>query len=138
MANGKNSRNRAGSGIALVAAAAAAAGAYFLYGKNGPRNRQKVRGWAVRVRGEVLERMEKMKEMNEGAYQGIIQSVARRYETLKNVDPAELGQLVSELKSYWQNISAQIKKGRERSPSSQKPTVRRRPSRVSKNKNEAN
>lgn len=111
--------------MVLAAAAIAAAGAYFLYGKNGAQNRRKVRAWALKVRGEVLEQMERMKDMNEDIYRGIIGAVTRRYGALKNVDPAELGDLARELASYWRSISAQMKEGARKSSSPQRKAGRR-------------
>jgi hypothetical protein len=108
MAERNQRQSGAGVGIMLAAAAAAAAGAYFLYGKDGPKNRAKVRGWALKLRGEVLERMEQMKEMNEDVYLRIIDTVKNRYERLKDVDSEELAATIRDLRSHWKHIKAQM------------------------------
>ncbi len=89
---------------------AALAGAYFLYGtKAGTKRREQVRGWMLRAKGEVLEKLEKLKEVNEEAYNRVIDSVTERYERVKDVDPGEVAALAKDLKMHWQNISRQLR-----------------------------
>ena len=45
-------------GVAAGVAAIAAAG-YFLFGPNGKNNRKVIKGWTVKMKGEVLEKIEK-------------------------------------------------------------------------------
>ena len=92
-------------GIGAGLAAAAAAGAYFLYGKRGAQNRKKVRGWMLRAKGEILERLEQVKDLNREKYEEIVDTVIRRYRGVKGLDGREISRLVTELKSYWGNIS---------------------------------
>jgi hypothetical protein len=94
---------KVGAGIAI--AAAAIAGAYFLYGKDGAKHRKMVKGWALKFKGEVLERIENLPELSHGAYLQVIQEVAKRYKPLQNVDPKELAATVQELEGHWKNIS---------------------------------
>jgi uncharacterized protein HemX len=101
----------AGFGLALAAAAAAAAaGAYFVYGKDGAKNRKKISSWALKAKGEVLERLEKMKEVDQQAYAKVVDAVTARYAAVKGVDKAELAQMVRELKGHWDSIAKQIAK----------------------------
>jgi hypothetical protein len=90
-------------GIA-AAAAAAAAGAYFLYGKDGAKNRRKVKGWMLKARGEVLERMEALDQISQDKYHQIVDSVIRGYKSAKDASPAELAAAAAELKSHWGSI----------------------------------
>lgn len=97
-------------GVGLGLAAAAAAGAYFLYGsKEGSKRRAKIKGWALKAKGEVLEKMEQAKELNERVYHDLVDGVMERYEKVKSIDPAELVALGQDLKSHWRNISRQLK-----------------------------
>jgi len=96
-----------GAGMALVAAAAA--GAYFLYGtKEGARKRKQIKGWTLRVKGEVLEKMEKLKDVNEKVYRETVDTVAEKYRKIKNIDSEELDAVVKELKNHWKNIHQHI------------------------------
>ena len=97
-----------------TALAAAALGAYFLYGTvEGKKQRRKIRGWALKAKGEVLEKLENLKEVNEDAYQQIVNSVTARYKNLKNVNPAELASLAKELKGHWQNIQREFQSSKK-------------------------
>ena len=104
-AGGLSRKQAIGIGAGLAAAAVAAAGAYFLYGKRGAQNRKKVRGWMLKAKGEILERLEQVKDLNREKYEEIVDTVIRRYRGVKGLDGREISRLVTELKSYWGNIS---------------------------------
>src|SRR5580765_2438714 len=91
-----------GAGIGL--AALAAAGTYFLYGKKGSTSREKIEGWALQLKGEVLEAMEKVKDINQGAYNELVDQTARRYGKTKKVGAAELARVSLDLKNAWAHI----------------------------------
>jgi len=97
------------AGMGLAALAATAAGAYFLSGKKGAKNRKRVKGWMLKAKGEVLQEMEHMKNMSEGTYHDTIDAMSERYKILKNVDEKELNHLVNELKSHWKHIKKDLK-----------------------------
>lgn len=97
-------------GSGLVLAAAIIAGAYFLYGKNGAKNRKKVRGWMLKMKGEILEQMERLPEVSEALYTRVIEEVANRYKALNHVDSKELADIVKELKGHWASIKKQLTK----------------------------
>jgi gas vesicle protein len=96
-----------GAGIGL--AALAAAGAYFLYGKRGAKNRERIAGWALQMKGEVLEKMEKLKHINQQAYNELVDETAARYGRVKRVSASELEHMTDELKSAWTHIGKQLK-----------------------------
>ena len=101
--------NKVGIGIGVAAVvAAAAAGAYFLYGKNGAKNRKQLKSWAVKMKGEVMEGIEKMKEVNQAAYEAVVDQVSKRYAKIKNVSPKELAELAREMKGHWRSISREF------------------------------
>jgi hypothetical protein len=108
MAKTKNKMNRSqkiGLGVGIAAAtAAAAAGAYFLYGKNGAKNRRKVKSWMLKARAEVLQKMEALESVSEEKYREIVDSVVRGYKQAKKASPAELTALAAELKGHWSEI----------------------------------
>ena len=108
-------------GIGLAAASVAAvAGGYLLYGvKDAAKNRKKVRGWALKAKGEILEKIENMQEVTEDKYQNVVDAVNKKYSSLKNVDPMELTALISDAKKHWKTIHGAIagsKKSTKRSP----------------------
>ena len=99
-----------------AAAAAAAAGAYFLYGKDGAKNRKAVKGWMLKARGEVMDKMEDLENVSEAKYRDIVDTVIRGYKSAKNASPAELAAAAAELKGHWNSIkkSLQVSKPKAR------------------------
>jgi uncharacterized protein YfkK (UPF0435 family) len=105
-----NNGKKVGLGVGIAAAAAAAAaGAYYLYGPSGSKNRKKIKGWMLKARGEVIERMEKLKDVSKEEYQEIVDSVVQGYKKAQNASPAELAALATELKGHWNSISKGVK-----------------------------
>jgi hypothetical protein len=101
----KESNKHIGAIVGIGALAALSAGAYFLYGtKEGAKRRVKIKGWMLKAKGEVLEKMEALKEVNEEAYNNVVSTVMKKYAGLKNVDQSEVESLVSDLKKHWKNI----------------------------------
>ncbi len=95
--------------MGLGALAALSAGAYFLYGtKEGAKKRVKIKGWMLKAKGEVLEKMEALKEVNEETYNKVLSTVMKKYEGLKNIDQAEVALLMTDLKKHWVNIKKHI------------------------------
>jgi len=95
--------------LGLGALAALSAGAYFLYGtKEGAKKRVKIKGWMLKAKGEVLEKMEALKDVNEEAYNKVVSTVMSKYQGLKNVDQGEVASLVEDFKKHWKNIKKHI------------------------------
>lgn len=88
-----------GAGVAALSAAA-----YVLFGPNGKKNRKIIRGWSVKMKGEIIEKFENAKEITEPVYHQIIDSVQEKYSKLKNVDQEELVAVVNEIKKHWKSI----------------------------------
>jgi len=103
----KKSDKMIGAGIALAAIAAAAT--YFLTGKRGKENREKIAAWTLKMKGEVLEKMKKLKELNKENYHALVDEVAVRYERAERVSASEMKHLKEELKGAWTHISKQLK-----------------------------
>jgi len=92
-------------GIGLAAATvAAAAGTYFIYEKSGPKTRKKMKGWTLKAKGEVLERLEDLKEVNEKVYYEVIDEVSKQYKKAKKIDAKDVDKLTAELKKHWKSI----------------------------------
>jgi hypothetical protein len=95
-----------GLGLALVAASAAAG--YFLYGKDGAKKRTKIKGWMLKAKGEVLEKIEKLKDVSEDEYNRVINTVAEKYGKVKDIDAAEVEALAKDLRKHWKSIKGHI------------------------------
>lgn len=111
--NNKSNQSAHGVGITLgiAALAAAAAGAYFLYGSaKGPARRKALKSWMVKMKGEVMEEVEKMKEMSEEVYHAAVDKISEKYSEIKNIDQAELQAVVKRLKGHWKDIKKEAEK----------------------------
>lgn len=95
-------------GVGVGLAALAAAGAYFLYGKNGAKNRKQVKSWALKIKGEVLEKLESLKEVNEEKYHTIVDQATDRYHRLKKVSGPEIKKINRDLKGAWGKIQKEL------------------------------
>lgn len=91
-------------GLAL-AGLAAIAGGVFLYGTDaGKKKRKEIKGWTLKAKGEVIEKLEQLKDVNEENYHKVVDAVAAKYQTVKSVAPEELAEVVSDLKKSWKHI----------------------------------
>jgi hypothetical protein len=102
----KKNQQNGHPGIGLAIAAAAAAGTFFLYGsKDAKKNRKIVKGWALKAKGEVLEKMEQIKgEVTEENYHKIVDGVMTKYRKVKSDHQDDIDSLVKDMKGYWKNI----------------------------------
>jgi len=95
-----------GAGVGV--AALAALGTYLLYGARGEKNRQAVAGWMLKLKGEVLEKAEEIKNLNEAEYYKIVDEISGRYARLGKVGAEELKHLTSELKAAWAHLNKEL------------------------------
>lgn len=90
---------------------AAMAGAYFMYGaKDAAKNRKKVKGWVLKAKGEVVEKLEKVQHATQEQYEATVDTVLNKYQAVKNIDTEEVDSLRKDLKKHWKGFQAEIKK----------------------------
>lgn len=102
----KNDTNaHVGAKVATVATlAAAAAGAYWFYGaKDSQKHRKIAKSWMLKARVEVLDSIEKLKEIDKEIYLNIVQAVSSKYSKM-GATPQELGVLLKDMQSVWSHI----------------------------------
>lgn len=79
--------------------------AYYLYGaEQAERNRNKVKGWMLRAKGDVLSAVEKAENMDKERYNKIVDQVRTRYKKLKEVNSKEVDKLARDLKGHWEEV----------------------------------
>ncbi len=94
-----------------LAALAAAAGAYYFYGsKEAKKHRGQMKAWTVKAKADVMEQMEKMKELSQQGYEEAVSQVMDKYKKLQSASPKELDHLTKELKSHWKDIAKHLPK----------------------------
>jgi hypothetical protein len=98
-------------GLGVAAMAAATAGAYYLYGSaKGKAHRSTIKSWMLHAKAEVMSEIEKMKEVNEGAYKDAVAKVTKKYKAMKGMDRTEIAALATTLHGHWKDILREIEK----------------------------
>lgn len=112
------------TGVA-IAALVAAAGAAFVYASTGQgkKHAKKIKGWTLKAKGEVLEKLENAKDVSEDTYKDIVEKVSENYKKLKKIEGKEMDLFVKEMKSHWNRIRKEIK-------DSEKKTAKKKPSKA--------
>jgi gas vesicle protein len=102
----KKSGGNIGKVIAVSAGiAAASAAAYLLFGKDGAKNQKKLKGWMLKMKGEVVEKVEKMKNVTEDAFEGVVSDVSKKYKAMSHVDSKDLKREVDALRKDWNALA---------------------------------
>lgn len=83
-----------------------AATAYFFFGPKGKKHRQHAKAWAIKMKGEVVEKLENAREITEPVYREIIDTVAKEYKKGKKAGQSEIESLATDLKKHWKSMSA--------------------------------
>ena len=103
-------KKNAGKGLGLTAVAlAAVAGSYYIYNKLDPKRKKKIETWTLRMKADVLDKLEGMKDVSKEAYEEVVDAVSAKYERLKDIDTNELKSLGKDLKKHWGGIQKSVK-----------------------------
>ncbi len=89
-----------GAGLAGVAATA-----YFFLGPKGKKHIKQTKAWAIKMKGDVIEKLELAKEVSEPIYNKVIDAVAEEYQQKMNIGREEVLSLAQDLKKHWKTIS---------------------------------
>lgn len=101
----KKQKSNVGKVVAIGAGVAAlSVAAYILFGPNGKKNQKSIKGWAVRMKGEIIEKLETVKDVTAPVYEKIVSDVAAKYAKLKNIDASDLEAEVATLKKHWKAL----------------------------------
>lgn len=87
---------------------AAAVGAVYLYGKNKQRVQQRLRGWMLKVKGEVMERVAESESLTREEYEDIVDSAVDKYKHKKQQASERFEQIRQDLKAQWEEIHEEI------------------------------
>ncbi|MDP1884243.1 MAG: hypothetical protein Q8L10_02645 [Candidatus Moranbacteria bacterium] len=93
--------------LAVIGASLAglAATAYFFFGPKGKKHQKQAKAWAIKMKGEVVEKLEMAREITEPVYQEIIDMVAKEYKQGKKASQPEIDELAADLKKHWKSMS---------------------------------
>lgn len=105
----KKKTTKRGSGAmklsVLGASLAALAAGYFFLGPKGKKHQRHARAWAIKMKGDVVEKLERARDVSEPAYHEIVDSVAAEYKKGKKAGYGEIVALARDLKKHWKTIS---------------------------------
>ena len=99
-----------GAGVAAIATTS-----YYLFGPEGKDHRDKVKGWMIKMKGEIIERIEDVKELTEPLYHEIVDSVVASYMATSKISKDEVKAYADKLKGQWKDIVAASKNATEKS-----------------------
>ncbi len=105
----KNTNKALAVGAGVAALGIAAAGAYMFTGKNA-KNRKKVGKWVNNMQDDVIKELGKAGKLSKATYHKAVDTAAKSYKGLKDVSTTDLALVATELKSSWDNISAELNK----------------------------
>ncbi|MDO8482740.1 MAG: hypothetical protein Q7S86_02895 [bacterium] len=86
-----------------------AATAYFFLGPKGKKHQKHAKAWAIKMKGDVVEKLEQAREITEPVYHEIIDSVSNDYTKGMKAGKLEIEELAADLKKHWKTISATTK-----------------------------
>ncbi len=90
-------------GIILWAQVIAAwAALYVLF--NGKENAPKAKEWAINMEQEIVEKIDKVKDITQSVLDKIIDEVKEKYERMKDIDTDELKKTVDTLRNHWSSV----------------------------------
>ncbi len=90
---------------------AATLGANFLFNtKKGKQSLKHIKSWAFKMKAEILEKLERAKEVNQEIYNRVIDELGEKYKKVKGMTVEDVTAIAQELKSQWKNVQAEIKK----------------------------
>ncbi len=92
-----------------VSLASIAAGAYFLLGSKAKQRQNHAKAWVIKMKGDVIEKLESAKEVTEPIYNAIIDTVASNYAKKIKDSEGDLSMIVGDLKKQWKTLSKALK-----------------------------
>jgi len=102
----KNDGMSAGSVAAVGAGVVAlAAASYYFFGPEGKKNRNSLKGWMIKMKGEIIEKMEDAGDLTEEVYNKIVDTVAAKYVKAGKIGEMELRMFSDMLKTQWKGIT---------------------------------
>ncbi|PIT92112.1 MAG: hypothetical protein COU08_04650 [Candidatus Harrisonbacteria bacterium CG10_big_fil_rev_8_21_14_0_10_42_17] len=87
-----------------LAVLAGIAGYYLLAGERGKKHRAALKSWSMRMKADVMEKLETASSVSKKHFHTIVDDVAKHYKTAKHVDKQDLKDLVTDLKQRWREI----------------------------------
>lgn len=102
----KDESMSAGKAVALgTGVVALAAASYFFFGPDGKKNRNNLKSWMIKMKGEIIEKIESAQDVTEELYHKIVDTVTAKYVKAGKVGEQEVRMFADMLKSQWKGIA---------------------------------
>jgi len=107
-----NKKNGLGTGgkIAIGATVAAlGAATYYFFGPEGKKHQKNFKSWMIKMKADIVEKIESAEEVTEELYHKIVEDVAAVYTKAGKVSKEEIAEYADVLKKQWKHISKATK-----------------------------
>ena len=129
----KQSNGVVGKIVALGASVAAlGAATYYFFGPEGKKHQKNFKGWMIKMKADVIEKIEDAGEVTEKVYHKIIDEVAAAYAKTGKVSKEEIALYADVLKKQWGNVVKSTKKPVKRAVKTVKAPVERAVKKIAK------
>lgn len=107
----KQNSGIAGKIVALGASVAAlGAATYYFFGPEGKKHQKNFKGWMIKMKADIIEKIESTEEVTENVYHKIVDEVSGAYIKAGKVSKEEVDLYADILKKQWKNIVQSTKK----------------------------
>lgn len=102
--------NNTGEIIAGITAAATA-GALYLYSQSEEETKKELRGWVLKVKGDVMEGIENSEKLNRESYEKIVDDSIEKFGEFKEEQKPHVEEVRADLKGHFDDIKANLEEG---------------------------
>jgi len=90
----------------VIGAAVAALGAatYYFFGPEGKKHQKNFKSWMIKMKADIVEKIEEAEEVTEALYAKIVDEVAGAYTKAGKVSKEEVAVYADVLKKQWKHI----------------------------------
>jgi hypothetical protein len=117
MATKKTTNNSSVTKIAAIGAgiASVAAASYFFLGPKGKKHQKHARSWVIKMKGDIIEKLESARDVSEPVYHKIVDAVAEKYAKGMKATSAEVSEIATDLKKHWKTLQGKksVKKAKK-------------------------
>jgi hypothetical protein len=100
----KNTLSTQNLAVLGAGAIAFAISTYYFFGPLGKIHRKKAAGWMIKMKGEIIEKIEEAEEVTEEIYRDIVDSVLASHVATGKIAQPELLTFANNLKNQWKHI----------------------------------
>ncbi|MDD5083400.1 MAG: hypothetical protein PHT88_00485 [Candidatus Moranbacteria bacterium] len=120
--------------IVALGASVAALGAatYYFFGPEGKKHQKNFKGWMIKMKADIIEKIESAEDVTEAIYHKIIDEVADAYVKAGKVSKEDVILYADILKKQWKQIVKSTKKPVKRAVKTVKAPVERAVKKIAK------